>query len=105
MNVEQAARQLEALGNVTRLQIYRTLVRAGAAGLPVGQIQDRLGIPPSTLSHHLQRLLLTGLVTQERQATTLICRASDPPMNSLIGFLADECCADAGCSTQAENAA
>jgi DNA-binding transcriptional ArsR family regulator len=105
MNIEQAAKQLEALGNVTRLQVYRTLVRAGGAGLPVGQIQERLGIPGSTLSHHLQRLLLTGLVTQERQATTLICRASYPAMNGLIVFLADECCADAGCATQAENAA
>jgi ArsR family transcriptional regulator len=105
MNVEQAAKQLEALGHVSRLQVYRTLVRAGEAGLPVGQIQERLGIPGSTLSHHLQRLLLTGLVTQERQATTLICRASYPAMDGLIGFLADECCADAGCSTQAENAA
>jgi len=105
MNVEQAAKQLEALGNTTRLQVYRTLVRAGEAGLPVGQIQERLGIPGSTLSHHLQRLLLSGLVTQERQATTLICRASYPAMNGLIGFLADECCADAGCATPAENAA
>jgi ArsR family transcriptional regulator len=105
MNVEQAAKQLEALGNPTRLQVYRTLVRAGEAGLPVGQIQERLGIPGSTLSHHLQRLLLTGLVTQERQATTLICRANYPTMNALIGFLADECCADTGCGVQAENAA
>jgi ArsR family transcriptional regulator, arsenate/arsenite/antimonite-responsive transcriptional repressor len=105
MTIEHAAKQLEALGNVTRLQVYRTLVRAGEAGLPVGHIQERLGIPGSTLSHHLQRLLLTGLVTQERQATTLICRANYPAMNGLIGFLADECCADAGCSTQAENAA
>jgi DNA-binding transcriptional ArsR family regulator len=105
MNVEQAAKQLEALGHVSRLQVYRTLVRAGEAGLPVGQIQERLHIPGSTLSHHLQRLLLTGLVTQERQATTLICRASYPAMNGLIGFLADECCADAGCGTQADNAA
>jgi DNA-binding transcriptional ArsR family regulator len=105
MNVEQAAKQLEALGNTTRLQIYRTLVRAGEAGLPVGQIQERLGIPGSTLSHHLQRLLLTGLVTQERQATTLICRANYPTMNALIGFLADECCADVGYGPQAENAA
>ena len=105
MNLEQASKQLEALGNITRLQIYRTLVRAGEAGLPVGQIQERLGIPGSTLSHHLQRLLLTGLVTQERQATTLICRANYPAMNGLIGYLADECCADAGCGGQAENAA
>lgn len=95
MNLEQAARQLEALGNPTRLQVYRTLVRAGDAGLPVGRLQERLGIPASTLSHHLQRLIATGLVTRERQATTLICRASYSAMNGLIGFLADECCADA----------
>ena len=105
MNVEQAAKQLEALGNTTRLQVYRTLVRAGEAGLPVGQIQERLGIPGSTLSHHLQRLLLTGLVTQERQATTLICRANYPIMRDLVGFLVDECCADAGCGAQTETAA
>lgn len=98
MNVEEAAKQLEALGNATRLQVYRTLVRAGDAGLPVGRLQERLGIPASTLSHHLQRLIATGLVTQERQATTLICRANYPAMNGLIGFLADECCADAACS-------
>lgn len=99
MNIEQAARQLEALGNPTRLQIYRTLVRAGHAGLAVGGLQERIGIAASTLSHHLRRLVETGLVTQERQATTLICRAHYPGMNALIGYLADECCADAGCST------
>ena len=98
MNVEIASRQLEALGNPTRLQIYRTLVRAGQNGLAVGQLQERIGIAASTLSHHLRRLIEAGLVTQERQATTLICRAHYPTMNALIGFLSDECCADAACS-------
>ncbi len=98
MKLEQAARQLEALGNPTRLNLYRTLVRAGAAGRPVGYLQESLGIAASTLSHHLHRLILTGLVSQERQATTLICRANYPIMQDLIGFLADECCADAGCN-------
>lgn len=102
MNIEQASRQLEALGNPTRLQIYRTLVRAGHAGLPVGGLQERIGIAASTLSHHLRRLVETGLVTQERQATTLICRAHYPAMNALIGYLADECCADAACGAPAE---
>ena len=69
---------------------------------PVGRLQERLGIPASTLSHHLQRLIATGLVTQERQATTLICRANYPAMDSLIGFLADECCADAACASSEE---
>src|SRR5690349_6269027 len=95
MNIEQAARQLEALGSPTRLQIYRALVRAGQGGLPVGRLQEKIGIAASTLSHHLHRLILTGLVTQERQATTLICRAHYPAMSSLVGFLVDECCVDA----------
>jgi ArsR family transcriptional regulator, arsenate/arsenite/antimonite-responsive transcriptional repressor len=97
MNLDQAARQLEALGNPTRLNIYRILVRAGAEGLPVGSIQDKLKVPASTLSHHCKRLVDTGLVTQERQATTLICRAQYPAMQALIGYLADECCADGTC--------
>ena len=102
MNIEQAAKQLEALGNPTRLQVYRTLVRAGEAGCPVGRIQEKLDIPASTLSHHLHRLILTGLVTQERQATSLICRASYPVMRDLLGFLADECCADTACVSGSE---
>lgn len=98
MNIEIAARQMEALGNATRLGLYRTLVRAGQAGLSVGSLQERHGLPASTLSHHLRRLIDTGLVTQERQATTLICRAHYPSMNALVGFLVDECCADATCA-------
>jgi ArsR family transcriptional regulator, arsenate/arsenite/antimonite-responsive transcriptional repressor len=95
MRIEQASRQLEALGNTTRLNIYRTLVRAGENGLVVGQIQERIGIPASTLSHHIKRLVDTGLITQERQATALICRAHYPAMHALLGFLTVECCADA----------
>lgn len=100
MKVEEAAAQLEALGNPTRLQLYRTLVRAGGDGLPVGGLQEKLGIAASTLSHHLRRLIDTGLVTQERQATTLICRAVYPSMLALVRYLVDECCADAGCAPE-----
>lgn len=99
MNIETASRQLESLGNTTRLEIYRTLVRAGRSGLAVGQVQDRLGLPASTLSHHLKRLTGTGLVRQEREGTSLICHAQYPVMQALIGFLTDECCADEhGCA-------
>ena len=105
MKIEKVAKQLEALGNPTRLQVYRTLVRAGETGCPVGRIQESLDIPASTLSHHLHRLILTGLVTQERQATTLICRANYPAMKDLVGFLVDECCADAACGVQGGSAA
>jgi ArsR family transcriptional regulator len=95
MNLEQTATRLEALGNPTRLEIYRLLVRAGPDGMPVGEIQRRTDVPRSTLSHHLHRLIAVGLVTQERQATTLICRANYRVMNETLGFLSAECCADA----------
>jgi DNA-binding transcriptional ArsR family regulator len=107
MKLETAASQLEALGNATRLQIYRSLVRAGDNGLPVGKLQLTLDIAASTLSHHLRKLIEVHLVSQERQATTLICRANYGAMNGLIGYLADECCADAaaGCAPQESTAA
>lgn len=96
MKTEKAASQLEALGNPTRLEIYRSLVRAGRGGLSVGQIQEKVGLPGSTLSHHLKRLVAQGLVRQEQFGTSLICRAEYPAMTALLGFLADECCADEG---------
>jgi DNA-binding transcriptional ArsR family regulator len=105
MKFEKAAGQLESLGNPTRLRVYRTLVRAGEEGLPVGHLQEKIGIAASTLSHHMRRLVETGLVTQERQATTLICHAHYPSMNALIGYLVDECCADAGCGAAWKKAA
>ena len=89
MELELAARQLEALGNLTRLKVYRTLVRAGHDGLPVGALQQRVDVPASTLSHPLHRLIGTGLVVQERRATTLICRAAYPVMTDLVGFLSE----------------
>jgi DNA-binding transcriptional ArsR family regulator len=94
MKLVDAAAQLEALGNPTRLAIYRTLVRAGEAGLSVGRLQNKIGAAASTLSHHLQKLIQVELVTQERQGTTLICRANYEEMRALVGFLVDECCAD-----------
>lgn len=100
MNIETAAAQLEALGSEPRLQLYRILVRAGHNGLSVAQVQERLGIPASTLSHHLQRLIRNGLVSQERQATTLICRAVYPAMDALLGFLSDECCIEESCPSR-----
>jgi ArsR family transcriptional regulator, arsenate/arsenite/antimonite-responsive transcriptional repressor len=99
MNTPDAAAKLEALGNPTRLELYRLLVRAGHSGLSVGQCQQRLEIAASTLSHHLKTLIIVGLVSQERDGTTLICRANFDRMNELVQFLVAECCADAGCAS------
>jgi len=95
MKFDDAAARLEALGNPTRLKIYRALVRAGDAGLPVGRLQDKLKIAPSTLSHHIKTLVTVGLVSQVREATTLVCHANYDLMRGLVDFLVAECCADA----------
>jgi DNA-binding transcriptional ArsR family regulator len=97
MKLPDAAASLEALGNPTRLSIYRLLVRAGEGGMPVGRIQDQLEVAASTLSHHLKTLMMVGLVTQERDSRTLICRANYPMMRRLVDFLVAECCIDAHC--------
>lgn len=98
MKIIDAAARLEALGNPTRLQIFRALVRAGDAGLPVGKLQAKLDLAASTLSHHLKALITVGLVTQERQMTTLICRTDYDAMRGLVDFLVAECCADGACA-------
>jgi len=95
MKLDDAAAHLEALGNPTRLKIYRALVRAGDAGLAVGRLQEKLKIAPSTLSHHIKTLVVVGLVNQVRDATTLVCHANCDVMRGLVDFLVAECCADA----------
>jgi len=95
MKLDDAAAHLEALGNPTRLRIYRALVRAGDAGLSVGRLQEKLKIAPSTLSHHIKSLVVVGLINQIRDSTTLVCHANYDVMRALVGFLVAECCSDA----------
>lgn len=98
MKLDDAAARLEALGNPTRLRLYRTLVRAGARGLSVGRLQAKLDIAASTLSHHLKSLVVVGLVTQTREGTTLVCHANYEVMRGLLGYLVEECCAENACA-------
>jgi ArsR family transcriptional regulator len=105
MNTQDVAARLEALGNPTRLSLFRLLVRAGHDGLSVGQCQQRLEIAASTLSHHLKTLIIVGLVSQERDGTTLICRANFDLMNALLQFLVAECCVESRCGPHEQDAA
>ena len=104
MKLEAAARQLESLGSPVRLRLYRALVRAGDEGLACGALQAKVNLAASTLSHHLKVLREAGLIHQERQATTLICRANYPAMRHLVGYLVDECCMDLACGTSTKAA-
>ena len=92
MEHDDAAKRLSELGNSTRLAIFRYLVKVGHDGVPVGQIQKALGIPGSTLSHHLSRLMSVGLIKQDRASRTLYCTAQYDALQELIDFLQSECC-------------
>ena len=93
MKLDDAAARLEALGNPTRLQISAPCAGGGRGngGRPLAR-PTRLAA--STLSHHLKSLVVVGLITQRREATTLICHANYDVMRGLIDFMAEECCAE-----------
>jgi DNA-binding transcriptional ArsR family regulator len=92
MNLENAASRCAELGNTTRLSIFRLLVRAGTEGLPVGMIQEHLGIPGSTLTHHIKRLVQVGLINQRRESRTLYCEPQLEAVRELAEYLISECC-------------
>ena len=95
-NEELAAASLAALGNPTRLRLYRLLVRAGTPGLPVGTLVRTLGTPASTLAHHLACLTRAGLVEQEQRGREVRSRPDFAAMNRLMTFLTAECCTGIG---------
>lgn len=94
MELIHAAKQLEALGNPTRLAVYRLLIQMGPEGVPVGKVQAELAIPASTLSHHIAKLMQAGLIQQKRESRTLYCQADYDNMNTLICFMVDNCCSE-----------
>ncbi|MGX9463156.1 ArsR/SmtB family transcription factor [Shewanella sp. A14] len=94
MDIEAIAKALKELGHPTRLLIYKLVVRAGYKGIAVGGLQEKLAIPGSTLSHHISGLVSAGLISQRREGRTLFCIAEYDILQTVIGFLQDECCAD-----------
>lgn len=86
------ARMFAALGHESRVAIIRLLLAAHPGGLVVGELHDELGIPSSTLSHHLDALRQEGLVEQEREGRFLRYRAGTARLQVLLNFLYAECC-------------
>jgi ArsR family transcriptional regulator, arsenate/arsenite/antimonite-responsive transcriptional repressor len=94
-DAEETARyadMLAALGSEARLRIVRLLLAAHPEGLVVGEIGSELGIPPSTLSHHLDKLKNEGLVSVRREGTFLCHTANTKALQEIVGFLFAECC-------------
>jgi DNA-binding transcriptional ArsR family regulator len=90
--LEANAERFKALGHPVRLSILRLIVQGHQNGTPVGAIQGVIGIPGSTLSHHLSCLSEANLVKVERDGTTLRYRADFTSLQALVGYLWEDCC-------------
>ena len=90
--VTQYADMFSAMGTEARLRIMQLLLTAHPQGLVVGEIQEELGIPGSTLSHHLDKLRNEDLVRVQRESTFLRYTANAEALQELLQFLYAECC-------------
>jgi DNA-binding transcriptional ArsR family regulator len=90
--VAKYADMFSAMGTEARLRIMQLLLSAHPDGLVVGEIQEELEIPNSTLSHHLDKLKAEGLVQVQRESTFLRYTASTDALEELLRFLYAECC-------------
>ena len=86
------ADMFSAMGTEARLRIMQLLLKAHPDGLVVNEIQAELGIPGSTLSHHLDKLRIEGLIKVQRESTFLRYRANTEALQELLQFLYSECC-------------
>ncbi|WP_380053837.1 ArsR/SmtB family transcription factor [Falsihalocynthiibacter sp. SS001] len=95
LDILTAASTFAALGSEQRLEVLRSLVRAGPNGVSIGTLGERSGVTGSTLTHHLKILTQAGLVTQKKQGRSIICAAAAySEMKKLADYLLRECCAD-----------
>jgi ArsR family transcriptional regulator, arsenate/arsenite/antimonite-responsive transcriptional repressor len=92
MEKSNAVAALAALAQDNRLDVYRLLVKAGPNGLPAGQVAEKLGLAPNTLTFHFDRLRAAGLVTVRREGRSMIYAAQYDTMNALLGYLTENCC-------------
>jgi len=89
-----AAQAFAAMGSESRLEVLQALVRAGEGGLLVGDIQQRIDIPASTLTHHLKFLKSADLIQQAKDGRAIINRANYSHLKELASFILEECCVD-----------
>ncbi len=101
MDIPATIRALAALAQEHRLAVFRLLVQAGDEGMAAGAIAEKLRVPASSMSFHLAQLTNAGLIMQRRQSRSLIYTADYAAMNSLMGYLTENCCGGASCAPDA----
>ena len=89
-----AAEGFSAIGSEPRLNVLIVLVKAGSEGLTVGEVRERIGMPPSTLAHHLRILESEELIRQEKRGRAVLNFAVITHIEALAVFLLKECCQD-----------
>jgi ArsR family transcriptional regulator, arsenate/arsenite/antimonite-responsive transcriptional repressor len=92
ISAPHALAALAALGQPTRLEVFRLLMRKEPEGLPAGTIADAIGCPHNTLSSHLSILARSGLVQGTRDGRSIVYRADVEGMRALIAFMVTDCC-------------
>jgi ArsR family transcriptional regulator, arsenate/arsenite/antimonite-responsive transcriptional repressor len=92
METSNAVAALSALAQDSRLEIFRLLVQAGPEGMAAGQVAEKLGLAPNTLTFHFDRLRFAGMVTVRRNGRSMIYAARFDAMNDLVAFLTENCC-------------
>jgi len=97
MESKTAVAALSALAQDSRLHVYRLLVQAGPEGLAASDIAERLGIPANTMSFHLKTLSHAGLILARQEGRFIYYSANYEQMNSLLGFLTENCCGGRSC--------
>ena len=92
MDKTAALAALAALGQDTRLEVFRLLVKSGEAGLPAGEIAARLDVVQNTMSAHLKVLAHAGLIRPERDGRTIRYLADMTGLRDLLAYLMEDCC-------------
>jgi ArsR family transcriptional regulator, arsenate/arsenite/antimonite-responsive transcriptional repressor len=90
------AEQFNALGHPARLAVLRYVVQGGPDGTPAGEIQSKLDIPASTLSHHLDKLTSAGLLRARREGTFIYYAPALVALKALTNYLWEDCCRRGG---------
>jgi DNA-binding transcriptional ArsR family regulator len=101
MRTDAVLAALAALAHETRLAIFRLLVERGPQGLAAGVLAERLAMPASSLTFHVQHLHRAGLLTQRRAGRHLIYAADFAAMRGLVAYLTENCCAESAVAAAA----
>lgn len=92
MKSGQVIKALAALAQATRLEVYRELVAAGPEGMAAGQLAEKLGVAPASLSFHFKTLSHAGLIESRQEGRFIYYTANFEVMNGMVNYLTENCC-------------